>query len=87
MRGLLRANPEILNDTFSLQMLEEHLSWWLAKYELQKENDDMTIVYVGVEPTNKRFPEDLDQEIQGIIAGLRAETNLDDFPSQRLEAD
>lgn len=84
VRGLLRANPEILHGTFALQMLEEHLSWWLAKYELQKENEDMTIVYVGVEPTNKRFPEDLDQEIGDTIAALRAETKLDDFPSTRL---
>lgn len=78
MRSLLRSNRRIaeIEDLPVLNEVAEHISWWLAKYELLRDDPDMCIVFVGVDPTNKPFPGGVDQGVAGKIESLRRETQL-----------
>lgn len=64
VRTLVRANSSLLEKHIPVRRLDEHLSTWLAKYNYMRENHDadMSLVFVGVEPTNVPFPSDADIE-------------------------
>jgi hypothetical protein len=80
-RRLLQDNLEISTETEipELKLLYEHYCYWLAKYELLKNDPDMCLVYVG--PKQKKgFPIGIESRINEKIKALRKETLLQDLP-------
>jgi hypothetical protein len=78
-RKLLQDNREIFTDMAELKILYEHYSYWLAKYELLKNDPDMCLVYVGPKQ-KKHFPVGIESRINEKIKALREETLMQDIP-------
>ena len=78
-RRLLQDNLEIFTDMPELKLLYEHYGYWLAKYELLKNDPDMCLVYVGPKQ-KKRFPIGIESRINDKIKALRKKTLMQDLP-------
>ena len=78
-RRLLQDNLEISTELPQLKLLYEHYCYWLAKYELLKNDPDMCLVYVG--PKQKKgFPIGIESLINEKIKALRKATLMQDLP-------
>jgi hypothetical protein len=78
-RRLLQDNLEISKEMPELKLLYEHYCYWLAKYELLKNDPDMCLLYVG--PKQKKgFPIGIESRINEKIKALRKETLMQDLP-------
>lgn len=63
MLSLIKQNPELHNEFPLIDALDEHLSFWVSKYQnvfLQRE--DMCLLYVGVED-EVPYPSELDKQV------------------------
>jgi hypothetical protein len=78
-RKLLQDNLEIFIKMNELEKLYEHYCYWLAKYQLLKDDPDMCLIYVGPKQL-KRFPVGIESEINNKIKELRKETLMQDLP-------
>lgn len=74
-KSLLENNVEFFRDMTELTILDEHLSWWQAKYDLLKDDPNMCLIYVGVKQ-KKPFPSKVDELVKLKIEELRKQTLL-----------
>ncbi len=72
---LLGRNRAFAEDIPELDELYDHLSMWLAKYELLRTDDRMCLVFAGA-AQGKAFPSEIEQKLDQKIAELRGEANL-----------
>lgn len=75
---LLGNNQEFFADMRELATLYEHFSWWLAKYDILKDDPNMATIYVGPRQ-NKPFPQNIEDLIKKRIDLLKEETGLTEF--------
>ena len=78
-RILLQNNLKIFDYMNELKILYEHYCYWLAKYELLKDDPNMCLIYVGPKQ-DKRFPVGIELRINDKIKELRKQTNMVDLP-------
>lgn len=81
LRSMLESNRGIWENepcAVDLRKLVSHLSFWIAKYELLKDDPAMCIIFVGVEPTNQPFPAGVDDAVAIRVGELRQKARLQD---------
>lgn len=79
VRGLVRAHGGLLPDDSPVKALDAHLSAWLAKYAYldEKDGENMVLIFVGVDPTNAKFPHGIDALVEQELGKALATAKLD----------